>query len=31
MQAYQEGKSGGSSVESAIHLYNFHRHVFGDV
>ena len=31
MQAYQEGKSGGASVESAVHLYKSHRCVFGNV
>ena len=31
MQAYREGKYGGASVESAVHLYKSHRHVFGKV
>ena len=30
-QAYREGKSGGASVESAVHLYKSHRRVFGNV
>ena len=31
MQAYRGGKSGGASVECAVHLYKSHRRVFGNV
>ena len=30
MQAYGEGKSGGADVKSAVHLYKYHRCVFGN-
>ena len=31
MQAYREGKAGGSDVESAVQKYKSHRRVFGIV
>ena len=31
MQAYREGKSGGSDVESAVQQYKSHRRVFGNI
>ena len=31
MEAYREGKAGGSDVEMAVQKCKSHRHVFGNV
>ena len=31
MEAYREGRTGGSDVETAVQKYKSHRRVFGNV